>query len=182
MGPSAVAPLRPVAPRAVVGHVSATQAAYDAGVEAGRAAALAEVAEAHEASHKAMEDAAAALHQAAGRLRAVRAEAVRADAHDAMSLVVELVEAIVGALPPSLDGSRLEDALALAPDDELAVVRLHPDDASAALSLPIEAKVVADPAVEHGGCIVEVGPARIDAQIGPALRRLRAVLGAGDGR
>jgi len=36
--------------------------------------------------------------------------------------------------------------------------------------------VIADPSVEAGGCVVEAGPCRIDAQIGPAIERARALL------
>ena len=36
--------------------------------------------------------------------------------------------------------------------------------------------VIADPAVEPGGCILEVGDSRIDAQLGSALDRVRAAL------
>ena len=121
------------------------------------------------------------MGSAAEQIRAVRAEAVRLGVHDAMALVVEVVEVLVGALPPGLDARRLEEALALAPDDELAVVRLHPDDEGTTISLPLDAKVVVDETVERGGCVVEVGPTRIDAQRGPALERLRSVLNGGGG-
>jgi flagellar assembly protein FliH len=153
--------------------------AYEAGLEAGRAAALQEEAEAAARARRALEGAARALSQAAAELRAVRADALRSDVRDAMALVVEVTEALVGSLPAKVSPKRLEEALALAPEDELAIVRLHPDDAEAALSLPVDAKVVADETVGRGGCVVEVGATRIDAQIGPALARLRAVLGAG---
>ena len=176
--PAAVAPLRLSVSAAGVSRVSTSQAAYDAGVEAGRAAALAEVAEANEEARRALEGAAAALSQAARQLQEVRAEAVRADVHDAMGLVVELVEALVGTLPQKLGAERLEEALMAAPEDEIPVVRLHPDDAKVALSVAVDAKVVEDPSVERGGCVVEVGPTRIDAQVGPALERLRSMLGA----
>jgi flagellar assembly protein FliH len=36
--------------------------------------------------------------------------------------------------------------------------------------------VIPDPAVEAGGCILEVGDSRIDAQLGSALDRVRAAL------
>jgi flagellar assembly protein FliH len=37
-------------------------------------------------------------------------------------------------------------------------------------------KVVHDPAIEIGGCVVEAGPCRIDAQVGPAMERARALI------
>ena len=36
--------------------------------------------------------------------------------------------------------------------------------------------IVADPSVERGGCIVEVGASQIDAQLAPALERMREAL------
>ena len=36
--------------------------------------------------------------------------------------------------------------------------------------------VVADPTVERGGCVMTAGPTRIDAQIQPALDRVRQIL------
>jgi flagellar assembly protein FliH len=72
-------------------------------------------------------------------------------------------------------------ALALAPRQSAAVVRVHPDavsdlpDLSAALPGG-SVTVVSDPSVEIGGCIVEAGNRTIDAQLGPALQRLREVL------
>jgi flagellar assembly protein FliH len=72
-------------------------------------------------------------------------------------------------------------ALALAPRQSAAILRLHPDstlelsDVSGALPGG-SVTIVADPSIEIGGCIVETGSRTIDAQLGPALRRLREVL------
>jgi flagellar assembly protein FliH len=174
--PAAVTPLQPWPEPHVPFFGGSQQEAFDAGVKAGRAEALSEEAEAGAAARRALEDAAGAFRQAAAELRAVRAEALRADVHDAMALVVEVAEALIGALPPRVSAHRIAEALALAPEDELATIHLHPDDAETAFSLPVDAKVVADESVERGGCIVEVGPTRIDAQLGTALGRLRNVL------
>lgn len=171
--PASVAPLRPAQ---ATSSSQPGRSAYDAGFEAGRAAAVAEALAQHEAALGALHEAAVALRRAARRLGAARAEAVKLGVHDAMALALAVVEELVGAVPLGLDARRLEEALALAPDDELAVVRLHPEDVGTAISLPLEAKVVADESVERGGCVVEVGPTRIDAQRGPALERLRALL------
>ena len=72
-------------------------------------------------------------------------------------------------------------ALALAPDDGPVTVRLHPDDVLALGELPQAAQgrqlvVVADPAVEPGGCVAEAAGRQVDAQVGPALARVAAVL------
>ena len=72
-------------------------------------------------------------------------------------------------------------ALALVPDDGPVTVRLHPDDALALGELSQAAPgrelvVVADPAVEPGGCVAEAAGRQVDAQVGPALARVAAVL------
>jgi flagellar assembly protein FliH len=75
-------------------------------------------------------------------------------------------------------------ALALAPRQSAAIVRIHPDavqglsdisDISGALPGG-SVTIVADPSIEINGCVVEAGNCTIDAQLGPALERLREVL------
>jgi flagellar assembly protein FliH len=72
-------------------------------------------------------------------------------------------------------------ALALAPDDCAVTVRLHPGDVTALgdLSGVVQGRelvVVADPAVEPGGCVAEAAGRQVDTQVGPALARVAAVL------
>jgi len=72
-------------------------------------------------------------------------------------------------------------ALVLAPDDCPVTLRLHPDDARVLGELAPAAQgrelvVVPDPAVERGGCIAEAAGRSVDAQVGPALARVAAVL------
>jgi flagellar assembly protein FliH len=72
-------------------------------------------------------------------------------------------------------------ALALAPDDCPVTVRLHPDDVLALgeLSHAVPSRkvvVIADPAVELGGCVAEAAGRQVDAQVGPALARVAVVL------
>jgi flagellar assembly protein FliH len=72
-------------------------------------------------------------------------------------------------------------ALVLAPDGFPVTVRLHPDDVLALGELPgltqgRELVVVADHGVEPGGCVAEAAGRRVDAQVGPALARVAAVL------
>ena len=72
-------------------------------------------------------------------------------------------------------------ALALAPHGRPVVLRLHPEDAAvltASAPDPTDRAitVVPDPSVERGGCVAECDATRIDAQLGPALTRVREVL------
>jgi flagellar assembly protein FliH len=72
-------------------------------------------------------------------------------------------------------------ALALAPEDCSAVVRLHPLDAVVtrdlgSLGAGRSIVLVADPDVARGGCVVEAAGRRIDAQIETALERVAAAL------
>ncbi|MDQ1539110.1 MAG: flagellar assembly protein FliH [Actinomycetota bacterium] len=75
----------------------------------------------------------------------------------------------------------VQRALALAPRQSEAIVRIHPDSAQGLIDLSGampggSVTVVPDSSVEIGGCIVEAGNRTIDAQLGPALERLREVL------
>src|SRR3712207_9416871 len=81
----------------------------------------------------------------------------------------------------------LHDALpilTLCPADAPTVVRLHPDDlaelpADALAELPDTVRVVGDLSVERAGAVAETGATRVDAQLGAAPERVRAVLEIG---
>ncbi|KQS60280.1 hypothetical protein ASG36_04770 [Geodermatophilus sp. Leaf369] len=82
---------------------------------------------------------------------------------------------------PGIDA--LRRALALSPADGPTVVRLHPDDleripAAVLDQVPDTVRVVGDDTVERAGAIAETGVRRVDAQLGPAMDRVRAVLSA----
>lgn len=75
-------------------------------------------------------------------------------------------------------------ALSLAPRDCPATLRLHPRDAAdvgdlEALGAGRHLVVVADPTIEPGGCVVDAAGRQVDTQIGPALKRVAAVLLSG---
>ncbi len=103
-----------------------------------------------------------------------------------LGATLTLVEEVFGrelqvARRPGLDA--LKRALALSPTDGPTVVRLHPDDleripAAVLEQVPGTVRVVADETVEHAGAIAETGVSRVDAQLGPALQRVRDVLSA----
>lgn len=151
------------------GYAAATSEAA-AGLEAARLAEL-----------QRMSD---ALVAAATSLAATRAEMVRAVEAEAVHLAFELAEAIVRrelTLSSCVSVEAVTRAISLVPSGEDVIVRVHPGDAPdpadlQALLPEASVKVVADPAVEAGGCVVEAGPCRIDAQIGPAIERARALL------
>jgi flagellar assembly protein FliH len=125
------------------------------------------------------------LEQAADACRRHEAVAV-AEVEDVVTaLALDVAGAVLArelavATDPGRDA--LARALTLAPEDGRLTARLHPDDVAAladvtdlAAGRPLT--VVADPAVERGGCVVEGSGATVDAQTGPALARVAAALG-----
>jgi flagellar assembly protein FliH len=104
-----------------------------------------------------------------------------------VALAARLATEIVGRELCAVDGPVLDAlarAAALRPERGAIVIRVHPEDLDTAeeavvadlLRWPDGARVIGDPAIEPGGCIVDVGACRIDAQLGPALERMLAVL------
>jgi flagellar assembly protein FliH len=115
---------------------------------------------------------------------------------------VDLAAAIIGRelqVSESPGADALARALALVPAGATAVARLNPADAAlldgdrpsssliapdtagagsagAVPAVPKGVTIVPDPVIEAGGCILEVGDSRIDAQLGSALDRVRAAL------
>jgi flagellar assembly protein FliH len=99
---------------------------------------------------------------------------------------LELAEAILGrelvlATAPGRDA--IARAIRLAGEAGQATVRLHPADVATlgqveGIAPGRELTVVADPAVEPGGCLLEAGATRVDARLGSALERVREVLGS----
>jgi flagellar assembly protein FliH len=157
------------------GYDDGYQVGLAEGLDAGRAAAAAESA----AVVARLEALGRALAEAADDLRR-RQGLELAGLEDALArTAVDLAAAVVGrelqvATSPGADA--LARALALVPAGATAVARLHPADADTVGRLPGAVTVIADPAVEPGGCILEVGDSRIDAQLGSALDRVRSAL------
>jgi flagellar assembly protein FliH len=156
-----------------------------AGFQEGFAAGLADAAAGDEAAVSARTARLSeALIDAAATARSLRAEAVAQAETEAVELAFELAEALLGrevSLRPSLTLEAVTRAVALVPQGEDLVVRLHPGDVVRpedlqALVADASVKIVPDPDVELGGCVVEAGPCRIDAQVGPAMERARALI------
>jgi len=179
--PGPLAPVDSVAAAEVRrGYEDGYQAGLVEGLAAGRATAATESA------------AAVARLDAAGRALAAAAADLRQ--HQALELTglqdalartaVDLASAIIGRelqVSASPGADALARALALVPAGSVATARLHPADAAALGDAPLgdapgALTVIPDPAVEPGGCILEVGDSRIDAQLGPALDRVRTAL------
>jgi flagellar assembly protein FliH len=161
---------------------------YDDGYAAGRAEGLA-AGRASAATDTAaalgrLETVARSLAGAADDLRRRQALELAGLEDGLARAAVDLAAAIIGReleVAASPGGDALARALALVPAGSVAVVRLHPSDVAALGDGPVgdpsgALTVIADPAVEQGGCLLEVGDSRIDAQLGPALDRVRAAL------
>jgi flagellar assembly protein FliH len=162
------------------GYDHGYQAGVAEGLAAGRAAAAAESA------------AAVARLETLGRSLAAAAEELRrrqalelAGLEDALVMTaVDLASAIIGReleVSASPGADALARALALVPAGCTARARLHPSDVESLGEAPPGGApgaltLIPDPAVEPGGCLLEVGESRIDAQLGPALDRVRAAL------
>lgn len=150
--------------------------AYIAGFQAGTQEAQAGPVLALEEARQRLDYCTAALGVAVESLAKLREGAVSVEVGDAVALAFDLVETLVGRAPEGISPEVVCGALALAPGEEVAVLRVHPDDCDVIRDQMIDAKVVPDDSVERGGCVVDVGPTRIDAQRGAALARLRQVL------
>lgn len=131
--------------------------------------------------------AAEALSLAAGSITAGRASALAVAQRDTTELAFELARTLVGhelALSHAPGMDAVARALKLASPGEELTVRLHPDEMVdledlQPLASGCTVTIVADPSIERGGCVVDAGSCRIDAQIQPALERVRQALMAG---
>lgn len=161
-------------------------AGYQAGLDAAARDVEREIAE-HRTAAARLSAAAAALESAARDLVARDAITLDELAEEAFGIGVELAVAIVGRELRATDEpvrEAIRRALSLLPERGTPVVRVHPDDlATATEAVDAEllvwhgdATILPDHGVEPGGCVVEVGDCRIDAQISPAIDRLRSVL------
>ncbi len=160
-----------------VGYEDGFAAGQAAGLEASRAATAASLAQLESSNH--------ALETAAAGLAARQAGVVADVEQHVVRMAVEIAEAILGRELKTFDAparDALARALKLAPAQADVVARVHPGDAAALndvseFSIDRTVTVVADDTVEPGGCVVDAGPCRIDAQVAPALARVREVLG-----
>ena len=191
---SLLRPLMAMTPAAAADAEAATQSiraeasrvGYEDGFTAGQAAGMAEGQALTTAALSRLETALQAVELAAADL-AVRQAAVVADVETHVAtMAVQIAEAILGRELAALDApayDALVRALQLAPKGVDVLARVNPADAGAlgdisSLTADRAVTIIPDGAVERGGCIVEAGACRIDAQITPALQRVREALGS----
>jgi len=161
------------------------RAAHEEGLRAARAEVDASVA-AHEAARRRLESAAAALMRVTEQVARHDREAIDAVAHQAVLFGVSVAEELLGRELRSNDDTvmaSVQRAIALVPDRGEVVVRLHPADLEIVRQEVeqwstggLDIALVPDQAVARGGCVAAVGPLRIDAQLAPALDRVRIAL------
>ena len=125
-----------------------------------------------------------ALHAAAAELAERDAAGLANMTTVAIELAVSIAEAVLQReITTSVMAGRqaLARALSVAPNRGEIDAHLHPLDIdaignTAELAPGRDLRLVSDASVERGGCVLHVGAARIDAQLGTALARVRAEL------
>lgn len=192
---SLLRPLIPMTPAAAADAEAATESiraeasrvGYEDGFTAGQAAGIAEGQALTAAALARLESALLAVEAAAGDLTVRQAGVVADVERHVATMAVQIAEAIIGRELAALEApayDALVRALELAPKGVDVLARVNPADAAAigdirSLTAERSVTIIADGAVEPGGCIVDAGACRIDAQITPALQRVREVLGVG---
>jgi flagellar assembly protein FliH len=159
-------------------------AGYEAGYNDGRREAEKEARDAERAVVARVQRAVSALNRSTDAARAAYEER-RAELERVVpGFAFELLETLFGresALATDPGRDAIARALALDESTLPATARLSPDDAStigefADLAPSRSLTVVADPTVEPGGALVEIGATTIDSQLSSALARVRAVI------
>lgn len=153
------------------------QAGFETGYAEGLAAAQAAVAQATDDANRRVRHAVNALTQAV-EMFDQRQTVALSDVEDAIvagafALARTVLQReLISAEDPG--GDALARALQLLPDRGEVIARLHPDDAATLNMQRLETGVrqvvlVADPAIEVGGCVLEAGDMCIDGQLSTAL-------------
>jgi flagellar assembly protein FliH len=163
---------------------------YTAGYQAGLQAAAQSV-QADAAQRRGqVQQLTAALNEAIAAFdsrEALAVDDVEAAIIDSALLIARMVLARETAVATNPGAEAMARALAVAPTGP-AVVRLHPGDAAlfeqlagadviGQLAPGRSISIVADPSIEPGGCVVDVGACHIDAQLSAALKRVQELLG-----
>jgi flagellar assembly protein FliH len=157
---------------------------YEAGYADGQRDAEALAKDAERASALRLDDAVSALLGSVDAARSAYEERFAELESAVPRFAFQLLEALIGRESElAVEPGREAVARALALDESTlpVVARLSPDDAETIGDLadrfaarPVT--VVADPTVEPGGAVVEIGSTTIDTQLSRALGRVRAVI------
>jgi flagellar assembly protein FliH len=168
---------------AIVGRAieDGRRAGYEAGYASGLAVAAQSAAEGDARRAAEVNRAVSALMEAAVALRLQQSEQLVEVGDEVTAAAFEIATAVLDrelAIASDPGAEAIARALALAPEGD-TVVRMNPADVETLGEVECgrELTVLADPSVETGGCIVEVGACRIDAQLSTALDRVRKALG-----
>jgi flagellar assembly protein FliH len=131
-----------------------------------------------------LRDALSALTTAAAECNARQSAAIDDIQETIVDAIFDLAQTLLGrelshTRTPGRDA--LRRALDMAVNHGPATARLNPDDIDTVGDLAVLAPgrvitIVPDPSIEPGGCILEAGSARVDAQLGTALGRAKRAL------
>lgn len=155
------------------------QAGFEAGLAEGRRAAEAEAAAATEAAARRLSELAASARLDHRRiLRAAEEQLLILALAAAEKVLARKLEEADRKLTADFVAEALEEAQAALESPEAVVVRVNPRDfefvlkLTQELSLTAAARVIADPRVEAGGCVVETSAAVIDSTPTERLRQV----------
>jgi flagellar assembly protein FliH len=160
---------------------AAARQGYDAGFAEGLARATTEAAERREEMSQQVAASVAVLSHAVSAAQQAAAQ-VRAEVEAAApKLAFALLEAMLGRETQLADApgrDAITRVLALNEGAEPVLVRLHPVDMGAldGVDLGRDVRLVADPAIEPGGALAEIGSGILDGQLGAALDRVKKIL------
>lgn len=157
-----------------------------AGLEAGKAEALAEAQQTFQARHATL---AAAMGEAVARFDAQKEAWLSAVHRDAVELVMEIARRVVRRIGKADRDAAVESlrqviervghgrdiAVRLSPAD-VEAVRTFAETLAADCEQWRHVRLIADKAVEPGGCVVETGPGTVDATLAKQLDRIAAEL------
>jgi flagellar assembly protein FliH len=170
------------------GYAAGQADGYTDGFAAGQLAAQQAVHEVAETNERQREQRLAhallMLDKAAGGFNDRQAVALHDIEDVVVAMAFELTRSLVEReLASSADPGRdaVARALRLAPERTALTVRVNHAEMEtidmSTLAPGRDVTLVGDPTIEPGGCIVDAGPCRIDAQLAPALERVRETLG-----
>jgi flagellar assembly protein FliH len=160
---------------------------YDAGFQTGLAEAAEAGAERERARSALLQSTVGQLNEATMALRQREVTAMAAIEMEVARAALSIAEELLGhelRHAPDQPRDAIAHALQFAPREGVATAYLNPDDLAAVGDPETVAPgraltILADVALAPGDCVVEAAGCRIDASIGTALERIRALLDTG---